>query len=363
MRHQLLEHDGKYDAAYTGSGEHEGKSQSSSFYEIGRNQANGGAPDETHSQATADTLGQEDLPILVADGRHHNGKTLKHHAAQDGGAVVASVEEAARNAGKDVDQENLYRNDPRHGGRGQAVLGHIVGLEQTPRVQVAPGAEETEVPSKNLGSLVAAGGALRHEQQRNLQKEPVPDERLEVHAHTCDQAFSPPSGGGSSRNVEGVTKRCSAFAGREAERCRANDCWVFTVRIGSRPSFSASSEISRVGPGSETGAMFMVKEAIVAVRSGGPLPDLNWRAAGEGRKIVYHKAEWRLEAAAGLGSVWRRGVFLRGAGSRDRWVGTDSVRFQQSESHERKRARHRLGLPMHNRKSASGPGSMPTPCA
>lgn len=169
--------------------------------------------------------------------------------------------------------------------------------------------------------------------------------------HTCNQAFRPPSGGGSSRKVDGVMKRCSAFVGREAERRSSKDC-VLTVRTGSMPSFSSSSRISRAGPGSATGTISMIQRRVLQCA----VERICWTRSSKclsGRKEVTASQNRTGLEAAGAGQGVETKRFLKGETGAT-GGGTDSERSRERWAEG---ARHRLGLPMHNRKSASEPGS------
>lgn len=150
VRHELLENHRENNSACAGASKSEGDADGAAFHKVSGDQTYGRTPDESHAQASTHALCQEDLPEAITEGSHHDGKHLEYHAAEDGGAVVAGVEEAAGEASHQVDHEDLDRDDPRHSRSGQVVCGDVIGLEQAPRVQVTPSAKESEVSSKYL---------------------------------------------------------------------------------------------------------------------------------------------------------------------------------------------------------------------
>lgn len=57
--------------------------------------SDGGDVEEAGADTLQDALGEEDLPVLGAEGEHHEGEAHEERGDDEGGEEVAAVEERA----------------------------------------------------------------------------------------------------------------------------------------------------------------------------------------------------------------------------------------------------------------------------
>lgn len=143
-REEFVEHDGVNDAAKGGARCGDANGHADACGEVGGEDGDAGDEQRAGSDADAEGLGEEDLPVRMGEGEHHLAEDEHEAAKEEEGAEVAGVIDGACEGGDEQEEEGLDAADPGDGGgapRGEQ-LGFIVGLVGAKGIYNAPRIEE-----------------------------------------------------------------------------------------------------------------------------------------------------------------------------------------------------------------------------